>query len=518
MSSAQGENRFELSTIKNRFLNRFQVFLNGGPATKKPSLSDGAHPSFAVFTNPNGTNLLLKKAISIAGREPIVIHPHLRASEAQSETEPLVRLRQLGSTVRVSINPALSALRRARNILLLQGPVGPFYDRMTAWLQAGGAKVSRVVFHGGDLLDTKYIKPVEYRGNLLDWPAFMRAEIDRLGIDCIVLFGQSRAYHVPAIELGHELDIPAVVLEEGYFRPGYITMELGGVNGYSTTLERYHWQPLGLAEAGLPLHTTPGDIEPHISPNHFRKMAWHATKHYAALHRNRSRFPDYIHHRPVDPYLHFAYWIRSWMRKFKARERDLQLQCQLFSEGRPYFFVPLQHEGDAQITEHSPFKVNQGFIEVVMRSFAHHARQTALLVFRQHPHARGGPGHSQIIGELAAQLGVTHRVLHMVEGDTPDLAQRSCGVVLINSTVGLQALERNAPLMVMGDSLYKRPGLCFNGAVDRFWREAARPDIAARDAFFHQIKNLTQASASVYANRDEPLNWGPHQTAIPRAS
>ncbi len=99
------------------------------------------------------------------------------------------------------------------------------------------------------------------------------------------------------------------------------------------------------------------------------------------------------------------------------------------------------------------------------------------------------------------------RVLHLVEGDTPDLAEHAAGVVLINSTVGFQALERNAPLMVMGEAIYKRPDLTHNGSLDDFWSNPQRPDRSAVESFLRQVKNLTQAPASVYANRDEPLNW-----------
>ena len=72
---------------------------------------------------------------------------------------------------------------------------------------------------------------------------------------------------------------------------------------------------------------------------------------------------------------------------------------------------------------------------------------------------------------------------------------------------GLQALERNAPLMVMGEAIYKQPHLTHNGSLDDFWVRPVRPDRAAVEFFLLQVKNLTQAPASVYANFEEPLNW-----------
>ena len=111
----------------------------------------------------------------------------------------------------------------------------------------------------------------------------------------------------------------------------------------------------------------------------------------------------------------------------------------------------------------------------------------------------------------------------MIEGDTPDLAQHSAGVVLINSTVGLQALERGAPLMVMGQALYKQPQLSFTGELDQFWTQGRPACPAETPKFLAQMKNLTQGPASVYALRDEPLRWhevlaldpAPHITQTP---
>eukprot|EP01034_Spumella_vulgaris_P024074 gene24074-30377_t len=238
-------------------------------------------------------------------------------------------------------------------------------------------------------------------------------------------------------------------------------------------------------------------------------MAWQASRHYQALWDARHEFAHYQHHRISQPSYYAFFWVRSWLRKLKHLRPSHRLQQKLFAQKaiHPYYFVPLQHDGDAQILHHSNFANNAEFVIRVMESFAQHAPARSLLVFRQHPHVRGGPGHSELIGGLADDLGISQRVHHLVEGDTPDLAQHSAGVVVINSTVGLQALERGAPLMVLGDAPYKQPQLSFMGELDEFWQQAkpASPEITAH--FLTQMKNLTQAPASVYAFRNEPLLW-----------
>jgi capsular polysaccharide export protein len=405
-----------------------------------------------------------------------------------------------------SSNPALLCLSSARRVLFLQGPVGPFFDRVARWLLAGGTEVRRVVFQGGDENDCKAVRPIRFNGPASVWPTFFAEQLRRWKPDCIVLFGQSRQYHKVAIERARAIDLPVVVTEEGYFRPGYVTMELGGVNGYSTTLDRYTWDSSD-AQPGVPVRTPPFGLRPDISPSHFQKMAWHATQHYAAMKLQRDSYPDYQHHRCDDPFFYGRYWAKSWLRKGLHRSADRRLQRWLIDSRPPYFFVPLQLEGDYQITQHSSFSSNFAFILRVMRSFAEHAPKESHLVFRQHPHARGGPGHSNFIGEVAADLKIASRVHHMVEGDTPDIAEHSLGTIVINSTVGLQALERCVPLIVLGDSLYKRPHLTFSGDLDEFWLGRQRPDPVVTSLFLAQLKNLTQVPARVYASRTEPLSW-----------
>lgn len=404
-------------------------------------------------------------------------------------------------------NPALRCLQQAKSVLLLQGPVGAFFDRLATWLMQHGAQVRRVAFQGGDVYDSQVLAPIAFKQALQDWPAFFEQLLQTHQVDCVVLFGQSRKHHHAAIELCKSQGIAVVVLEEGYFRPGYITMELGGVNGFSQTLQRYNWVPPG--QAGL--------IAPDISSKHFEKMAWQAALHYQAMWQARHEFVLYQHHRISDPRYYAHYWLRSWWRKLMHLRPSHRLQRQLFAHKnlQPYYFVPLQHDGDAQIVHHSDFANNAEFVIRVMHSFAQYAPANSLLVFRQHPHVRGGPGHGELIAGLAQELGIFKRVHHMVEGDTPDLAQHSAGVVLINSTVGLQALERGAPLMVLGEALYKQPQLSFTGDLDQFWTQARPACPAETQRFLAQMKNLTQAPVSVYALRSEPIAWPYGQTHVP---
>lgn len=425
--------------------------------------------------------------------------PFLKKLPPQSCAPPHVQLTEVRTDtaipVEVDTNPAFLTLIGAKRVLLLQGPVGPFFDRLSRWLIRRGTDVQRVVFQSGDQHDCRAVTPIHYVDEPSRWRPYICAILDKQLTDCLVLFGQARFYHRIAIEAARDRGIQVVVMEEGYFRPGFITMELDGVNGYSRTLENFIWSERAPS------------IQPDQCALHFQKTAFHAARHYWLMWLFKSHFPHYRHHRTTDPFHYAAYWLRSWGRKLIHRRANRLEQAQLFSSAARYFFVPLQHDGDSQITHHSPFDNIRAFVDEVMRSFAEHAPKNTLLVFRQHPHSRGGPGHAGAIASLAHELGISDRVRHLVEGDTPDLAQRSLGVVLINSTVGLQAMELGAPLMVMGDAMYDRPALTHSGDLASFWHGATAGVPELRRAFLLQMKNLTQMPCSVYEMPSCPLHW-----------
>src|SRR5207253_3330067 len=53
---------------------------------------------------------------------------------------------------------------RGKRVLLLQGPVGPFFRRLAARLRAAGAEVHKVNFNGGDGLRSEERRVGKERG------------------------------------------------------------------------------------------------------------------------------------------------------------------------------------------------------------------------------------------------------------------------------------------------------------------------------------------------------------------
>jgi capsular polysaccharide export protein len=392
-------------------------------------------------------------------------------------------------------NPALLALKASGCVLLLQGPVGPFFDRLSKWLLQRGQQVHRIVFSGGDMYDCRVVKPIKFVDGFSRWHSFFEEQCIKLKIDTVVLFGQSRSYHQNAIEVARQLGIQIVVLEEGYFRPGFMTMELDGVNGNSTTLDRFSWD-------GPQKH-----IKSATDKHPFLMATYFAGLHYAQILLRHWSFPNYQHHRRWSPLYYCGYWMYSWFRKFIHEKHDLNKQKQLLDSKAYFYFVPLQFEDDAQLKLFSKYNSVNEFLSKVIRSFSIHAPKGALLVFREHPHGRGMGGYKSYVREVANSFGVNKRVVYLVEGDTPMLVKHSAGVVTINSTVGVRAINLHVPLKVMGSAIYLRPGLVFDGGLDEFWCAAFHANPELSDDFVLQLKNLTQVSVCGYAPRNIPINW-----------
>jgi capsular polysaccharide export protein len=134
-------------------------------------------------------------------------------------------------------NLALLKLAHARRVLMLQGPIGPFFQDMACCLTSAGREVLKVNFNGGDL---RYFPAGRaYRGSLENWPAELQKMIMDFRPDACVLFGQDRPIHKTVRQVLASNRLPALVFEEGYVRPQFVTFEVGGVNALSS----FGWTP-----------------------------------------------------------------------------------------------------------------------------------------------------------------------------------------------------------------------------------------------------------------------------------
>jgi capsular polysaccharide export protein len=80
-----------------------------------------------------------------------------------------------------------------------------------------------------------------------------------------------------------------------------------------------------------------------------------------------------------------------------------------------------------------------------------------------------------------------------------DIIVASQGVVTINTTVGLRSLQRDRPVMVLGEAIYHIVGLTFKESVDEFWTRAQKPDPVLREAFIKVLCHYFQIRGTFYS-------------------
>jgi len=157
----------------------------------------------------------------------------------------------------------------------------------------------------------------------------------------------------------------------------------------------------------------------------------------------------------------------------------------------PYFFYPLQLVSDSQVQLYSPYVRVQEAIADILTSFAAHAHTTTRLLIKNHPLDNGLIDYGAFIKGFTEELGIADRVTYVEDGSTEEMIAGARGVVLINSTVGLMALDQNKPVYCLGRSVYNIEGLTQSmptTPLDLFWRAPKKPNQALYRAFKSRFK------------------------------
>lgn len=379
-----------------------------------------------------------------------------------------------------------------KNVVLLQGPVGPFFKNLLFDLEQAGATVYKINFNGGDwFFSSKYA--VNYRGNYNEWSDFFSKFIDEHWIDTVILFGDCRAYHRVAHTIADHKGIDIGVFEEGYIRPDYITFEEFGVNGHSL-LSRDPLFYKSLKDSDFVIsETVPVGYT-------FWYAAWYAFLYYLWSSISFPFFRHYQHHRSLSPW-EVTYWIRSIWRKqwYKHKEKAVEGNLATVYTKR-YFLAPLQISTDAQVTEHSHFNSVEHFIERIISSFSSHAPKDTVLVIKHHPLDRGYHDYTALIKRLAKHHNVSSRVYYIHDQQLPTLLEHARGAIMINSTVGLSAIHHNTPLKVCGTAIYDLEGLTYQKSLEEFWNDAQnfQSDRDLYNRFKGYVVNQKQLNGNFY--------------------
>lgn len=391
------------------------------------------------------------------------------------------------------------------NVLLLQGPIGPFFSRFADDLTERGFNVWKVNLNGGDRLFYRKDQAIDYSGTLKEWSAYLDRLLVNKEIARIYLFGDCRAYHRVARKVAKRRGIRVFVFEEGYIRPNYVTLEEQGVNGHSPMLSRR------LELNDLP--KVPEDAilagEKFLTKKTFLRSFVYSTSYYISCHLQQKRFPEYQHHRTLRVVAEGARWIRSGLRKLRFQRAEKDVLKQVIAEyDKNYFVCPLQVHCDMQVVVHSKFNSIEHFIGEVLTSFARHAAPNKAIVFKHHPMDRAYTDYCLLFENLIGELGLQGRVFYVHDVCLPTLLKNAEGTVLINSTVGMSSLFHGTPVKTLGKAIYNLPGLTTQRSLESFWGRPGQVDRSLFAAFRQYLIENNQINGSFITRMSKQSSTG----------
>ena len=373
----------------------------------------------------------------------------------------------------------------APNILLLQGPAGPFFSELQNGLEVIGISTRRVIFNAGDVRFGGKGAQLEFNGNCAEWEAWLRFECSLNKPDFIIMFGSSRPIHRVARHVAQFFSIEVLSLEEGYLRTGYITCEVGGNNQHSPFA---NWCSKGkyLSKAGVVNRSPcPGRFPV------FYKSLW-AIIYYLLRDILPVRGGQELLHRTQEHPVRLALsWLShairrtvSWIIELPAINR--------FRRRPGYILIPLQVSTDSQICYAARGWNNLSLVKACIDGCAR-LKSPPQIVVKLHPLERDSWRIKKDILRRAKRAGLLSGVITVISsGRIGELAQHSSGMVVINSTSAFSALHHNVPVLVLGDAIYRHQALVTLGesAADvlRFFKARRLKDHDAIQLFIDQLK------------------------------
>ncbi|WP_428150784.1 capsular biosynthesis protein [Brevundimonas sp.] len=399
-----------------------------------------------------------------------------------------------------------------RRFLIVTAPFGPFGRALAEQLTSEGASVARMLFNAGDAAYWRRSGAQPYTGDVRRWPARLAKLVQDQGLTDLIVFGEGGPYNqgvlsqarklkaATALEQGRTHPLRVWVLENGYFRPDWITVEENGVNASSgLPRDRKAYDP-PIPEM---LPTRPvGKILPHHVIN--------ISLYHAAQPLGRLVFRRYVYPYTQSPWLQFIGHVRRYLSlTFRSKTNS---DAQVIRARGPFFLACLQREGDAQLLRYSHYADNTAFLAEVLSSFAKNAAPETRLVIKNHPLDPGLVDLARMTHVLAVERGIADRVDFIDGGNLAALCRSSSGMVVNNSSAALSALGFSTPVKVLGEAFFDIEGLTDQQPIDGFWTAPSPPEDDLYKRFKAHVINRTQ----VNGNYHEPKALKPTAKALAR--
>ncbi|ADL02568.1 capsule biosynthesis protein [Brevundimonas subvibrioides] len=464
-------------------------------------------------------------------------HAPLQHSRAQAASDRVAS----GSALHPASDSALPL--EGRHFLIVTAPFGPFGRVLAAELEARGARVRRMIFNIGDLVYWRRPGGLTFDGDVRDWPARLAGLVTAHGLTDLVVFGEGGPYNQAVLTQADALKALAVdassdsspaqaarlrepgvggaatqeraqaasargasgsalriwVLENGYFRPDWITVEQDGVNARS-----------GLARARAAYDPPIPEIVParpvgRALPHHVANISLY---HFLQFLVRPFAFRRYAQPYTTPAWLQCASHIRRYFGLMLRSSQEAD--AGVIRARGPFFIACLQREGDAQLLRYSHYADNTAFLAEVLTSFAKHAPDGTRLVVKNHPLDPGLVDLRRMTRVLAIERGIADRVDFIDGGNLAQLCRASAGMVVNNSSAALSALGFKTPVKVLGEAFFDFDGLTDQQTIDAFWTRPRTPDPDLFVRFRAHVIDQTQ----VNGNYHEPKALKPTAKAV----
>ncbi|KAA3516769.1 capsular biosynthesis protein [Agrobacterium vitis] len=379
-------------------------------------------------------------------------------------------------------------MTKRRTFLFLQGPASPFLPALARALETRDVAVRKVNFCSGDVIFWRKWPFDFFRGRDDAWPGFLERLILRHGITDVLMLGDGRPKHAAAVALCTRLGLRAHIFEHGYLRPDWLTVEPFGMSSQS----RFPVDPQAIVALAQGVEA-PQPRSPY--PSSFLTYAlYDLIYHVPNVALGWLLHPRYKAHGPVHPVVEYSGWIVKGLTARRRKAQALRLQQRYLATDREFDFYlfPLQLPGDYQIRRHAPMGDLFRILQAVIHSFARHAPSGSRLLFKTHPIDNGLRDWSSEIARMAERCGIAHQVDVIDGGDLTALIRASRGLVTVNSTVGLTALQQAVPVMALAPAIYDVPGLTHQQSLASFWQAPELPDATLLNHLIHAMTATIQ--------------------------
>jgi capsular polysaccharide export protein len=389
--------------------------------------------------------------------------------------------------------PSKIDARSQRVFLFLQGPSSTVFSRIADHLEAAGCRAIRINLNLGDWIFWRRSGAFNYRGSPEAWPGYIRDLIDKQCVTDIILLGEERPYHRAAIQEAYASGAAIYAVEMGYLRPDWVTLEREGLSSNS----RFPTDAAHIVRVSENLPEP--DWKRRFSHTFFAE-AVSDLLYYLPTVFFWFLYPHYRRHGLFHPLAEYAGWIIRLVtgsRRAKAAEASIR---DIIGGDTRFMVYPLQLQTDYQLRSHSPFARQQDAIRTVLESFAANALAQMHLVIKIHPLDNGLISWHRCIDEISSSLGVAGRVHFIDGGNLETLTAASEGMITVNSSAALSALQAGKPVKTLGVAVYDIEGLTDNRPLQYFWNDPMPPSPKIRDAFFKLLAASIQVRGNFYSH------------------